>query len=1162
MTNFRLTLDNTGSTLGADYLAGSGVHTLAADAGARILAKLASRGKSVSATSPLVYTVVRKSAVNLYGQITDDSLLTVYEATELDGDNLSGVTVRAGYTDQNFTVGDVVGCLWTDGQVDELQVAITGQERGAGRIYDVTGYGAKGDGQVYTGSVSASSATLAISGYISSSADVGKSISVAGAGAAGVNLVTTIAGASSTPMTGSITATSTTLTVSGHTPQAGDVGKVIAIAGAAKEGGTLWTTVAGFSGQTFTLNDAATTAVSGATVTLAPTITLAASASTSVTSAAVVSGTDNWDAINTLVTTIIKPNATAGAPYATLYFPIGTFLIRNGAGNIPVSSIAVEGAGRNSVLRTIDSATTPPIGNVFVNYGVLHLRNMSFVAGTNSDPVNSPYNLVKTGGTTGQGQGCTIRAFNCESSGPWGTVFNLQNDDRLETYGCDWGCSCLVFHAGVNTAGVAQGSVLISGGRIHDFGVTGSAFNHGIYTRNSVSTRVDGVTFDNQFGTGACVRSGGGANGTALNWSVTRCTFLSTTINGILTGATLAVIRDNSFACSTTPIQYQYDALITGNVFLDCTDRAIRANSTGTAISKVTVTDNEFLNSTNNCVQLQSLAGSTLVFDRNYCSGRTAANAITVSAGNTSQVTNCLFSDSAGWGQATTSALPTAALAGAGASWWDTTLGVAKTSDGTTWHIAPWIDVANTWTAAQVFAPASTSAVPITVNAANGQTADLLDLKVNGTAKVTFDANGYSNNNQSISTSTTGINLRQSAPALQGDTTDIGTDLTLTTAWTAFQFTANFTDSIQTIQLRLKRSGTITNRTGGLKAQIWSDNAGQPGAILAGSGSQTLKYGQLGTVQTAFSIANGSQALTSGTPYWLVILENNTPVGASVVVDTGASNNTNVATSSNGSTWTVAAGASCWFQLLGRNGIGIAGQTTTSTAVSGISGVALAGNFTSTNGVAVNATSTGGQALVATSSWADAIQGTSTSGNGITLSTLEGVVMAGTQTGPLIANSTAAGISITRSLTLNGFTATGALVFVNDTSGSTGNLATLQKNSATVFSVNNNGMYQGTVDAIGVVGAAATIDVTKPNLHTLTSTASTNMTLTPSAAGTAGAHMWIQITSDATGGVVVTFASTFKSTGILTLTASKIHTICFISNGANWCEAFRSSAGA
>ena len=100
----------------------------------------------------------------------------------------------------------------------------------------------------------------------------------------------------------------------------------------------------------------------------------------------------------------------------------------------------------------------------------------------------------------------------------------------------------------------------------------------------------------------------------------------------------------------------------------------------------------------------------------------------------------------------------------------------------------------------------------------------------------------------------------------------------------------------------------------------------------------------------------------------------------------------------------------------------------------------------------------------------------------------------------------------------------------------------------------------GQINNLGTVGAASTIDVTIANLITLKSTASTNMTLTPSGVGYIGQIIIIQITSDSSGGDIVTFASTFHSTGTMTLTASKVHTITFECDGNAWYETSRALA--
>jgi hypothetical protein len=93
--------------------------------------------------------------------------------------------------------------------------------------------------------------------------------------------------------------------------------------------------------------------------------------------------------------------------------------------------------------------------------------------------------------------------------------------------------------------------------------------------------------------------------------------------------------------------------------------------------------------------------------------------------------------------------------------------------------------------------------------------------------------------------------------------------------------------------------------------------------------------------------------------------------------------------------------------------------------------------------------------------------------------------------------------------------------------------------------------------AAGTQTSTYSLDVTLGESWTLTSTASTAMTITPTAAGTAGQRVVIIINGDATGGDVITFASPFKPNGTMTLTASKGHTITFISDGTNLWETGR-----
>jgi hypothetical protein len=88
-----------------------------------------------------------------------------------------------------------------------------------------------------------------------------------------------------------------------------------------------------------------------------------------------------------------------------------------------------------------------------------------------------------------------------------------------------------------------------------------------------------------------------------------------------------------------------------------------------------------------------------------------------------------------------------------------------------------------------------------------------------------------------------------------------------------------------------------------------------------------------------------------------------------------------------------------------------------------------------------------------------------------------------------------------------------------------------------------------------------TISTAKGNTRLIPCTSNTASTLTPSAAGTAGQHLYLRFTTDGTGGNVITYASTFKSIGTHTLTgASSRFTSHFISDGTNWCEVSRTAA--
>lgn len=91
-------------------------------------------------------------------------------------------------------------------------------------------------------------------------------------------------------------------------------------------------------------------------------------------------------------------------------------------------------------------------------------------------------------------------------------------------------------------------------------------------------------------------------------------------------------------------------------------------------------------------------------------------------------------------------------------------------------------------------------------------------------------------------------------------------------------------------------------------------------------------------------------------------------------------------------------------------------------------------------------------------------------------------------------------------------------------------------------------------------GAAISLDVSISN-HDITAVFATSATctITPAGAGSAGDWIFINTINGAGGSVVVTFASTFHSSGTQTTQASRFSSITFRSTGSIWVEQFRTT---
>lgn len=124
------------------------------------------------------------------------------------------------------------------------------------------------------------------------------------------------------------------------------------------------------------------------------------------------------------------------------------------------------------------------------------------------------------------------------------------------------------------------------------------------------------------------------------------------------------------------------------------------------------------------------------------------------------------------------------------------------------------------------------------------------------------------------------------------------------------------------------------------------------------------------------------------------------------------------------------------------------------------------------------------------------------------------------------------------SLTLTSPTVTGGL--------------TLSSGSPLIGSSNTE-TFSGTI--------ALTDGTTKSNTRVIACTSSTAATVTFTGVPAAGTMLRLILTTDGTGGNVLTFSTGFKTTGTYTLTtSSRTYTIGFISDGTNFCETGRTAA--
>ena len=186
--------------------------------------------------------------------------------------------------------------------------------------------------------------------------------------------------------------------------------------------------------------------------------------------------------------------------------------------------------------------------------------------------------------------------------------------------------------------------------------------------------------------------------------------------------------------------------------------------------------------------------------------------------------------------------------------------------------VVPYLANANTFTAANTFAPTSTGVVPLTINIPSGSSANLLNLQNNGTAQFTVASYGTTNTNGSVTALGGGV-FRSGA---------IG-------------------------QIPLIAKGYSTSQTGDL--QQWQNSVG---TILGGANAA----GQIYAGTTASVVGSTTTALTSAA-YTSATVAVFTYGGTSLVQAGQTVTVAGVTGGAYNGTWTVSAVTSTTFTVLG-----------------------------------------------------------------------------------------------------------------------------------------------------------------------------------------------------------------------------------------------------
>lgn len=316
------------------------------------------------------------------------------------------------------------------------------------------------------------------------------------------------------------------------------------------------------------------------------------------------------------------------------------------------------------------------------------------------------------------------------------------------------------------------------------------------------------------------------------------------------------------------------------------------------------------------------------------------------------------------------------------------------------------------------------------------QSVNLLETRLAGSTTV---QNAFTSDHRlamthtNVDRTTTAFDISQT-PITTNVSTSTATAHTITSTYTAFKYTPSSNHFAQTLGIYMRRTGTVTNTTATMVFRIYSDDAGEPDAILAGTTAQTQRIGGLTTsfALTRALVATNGVELVAGTPYWIIIQLSQLPSGANIEIQGAATGTANQATSSDGTTWTVGDAKvprAVFYSRVGRL-LDLANDF-------GTSGLFLQNNVAPTvldvrgnNGTAISAISTYGTGISSTSTYGSGIIGATTSGTGISATSATGTGLSATTT-----SGTGATVTSTTGTSLNATTTTGIGATISTTDG-------------------------------------------------------------------------------------------------------------------------------